>query len=103
MNYPNIFNCNLFVRYAIKDSNINDINYDKLNDDIIPDIILVKKFYGHDKSARRRARMWKLKRLADDIVSISTENKYDNSYLPFYKICLVFCSSAMPAFFFQRV
>lgn len=66
----------VFLRYAVGDSNINDVNYDKLNQDSIPDIILVKKFYGHDKSARRRARMWKLKRLAEDVVSLSTENKY---------------------------
>lgn len=61
--------------YALRDSNINDANFDKLNTDIIPDIILVKKFYGCDKAARRRARMWKLKHIADEAFSMSTENK----------------------------
>lgn len=61
--------------YALKDSNINDTNFDKLSEDVIPDIILVKKFYGHDKAARRRARVWKLKHIADEMFSMSTENK----------------------------
>ncbi|XP_032682118.1 60S ribosomal export protein NMD3 [Odontomachus brunneus] len=67
--------------YALKDSNINDTNFDKLNGDIIPDIILVKKFYGYDKAARRRARVWKLKHIADEVVSMSTENNEYNEFL----------------------
>ena len=57
------------------DSNVNDSNFEKLSPDLIPDVILVKKFYGNDRSARRRARLWKLKHLAEDVVSMSTENK----------------------------
>lgn len=41
----------------------------------MPDIILVKKFYGHDKTARRRARMWKLKHLNENVVSNDTDNE----------------------------
>ena len=67
-------NCNF--SYAVGDSNINDSNYEKLSQDLVPDVILVKKFYGHDKSARRRARLWRLKHLAEDVISMSTENKY---------------------------
>ncbi|XP_015606312.1 60S ribosomal export protein NMD3 [Cephus cinctus] len=67
--------------YAIGDSNINDMNFDKLSRDIVPDIILVKKFYGHDKAARRRARVWKLKHLAEEVVSMSTENNEYNEFL----------------------
>lgn len=67
--------------YNLKDSNINDVNLDKLSEDTIPDIILVKKFYGHDKAARRRARIWKLKHLADEAISMSTENKDYNEFL----------------------
>lgn len=65
-----------YFRYALGNSNINDDNFDKLDGDTVPDIILVKKFYGVDKAARRRARIWKLKHIADDIVSMSTDNKY---------------------------
>jgi nonsense-mediated mRNA decay protein 3 len=61
--------------YALKDTNVNDSNFDKLDNDIIPDIILVKKFYGHDKTAHRRARIWKLKHITDEIMNIDTENK----------------------------
>lgn len=71
-------NINLYsyFRYALGNSNINDDNFDKLDGDTVPDVILVKKFYGVDKAARRRARIWKLKHIADDIVSMSTDNKY---------------------------
>ncbi|XP_015512894.1 60S ribosomal export protein NMD3 [Neodiprion lecontei] len=67
--------------YAVGDSNINDTNFEKLDGDLIPDVILVKKFYGHDKLARRRARVWKLKHLAEEVVSMSTENNEYNEFL----------------------
>ncbi|XP_012257245.1 60S ribosomal export protein NMD3 [Athalia rosae] len=67
--------------YAVGDSNINDMHFEKLNRDIIPDVIIVKKFYGYDKSARRRARIWKLKHLAEEVVSMSTENNEYNEFL----------------------
>jgi len=69
--------CFVFVycSYALKDSNINDTNFEKLSEDSIPDIILVKKFYSHDKAARRKARVWKLKHITDEVASMSTENK----------------------------
>ncbi|XP_029672295.1 60S ribosomal export protein NMD3 [Formica exsecta] len=67
--------------YALKNSNINDTNFDKLSEDAVPDIILVKKIYGHDKAARRRARVWKLKHIADEIFSMSTENNEYNEFL----------------------
>ncbi|KAI4492444.1 hypothetical protein M0804_002235 [Polistes exclamans] len=66
--------------YALSNSNINDDNFEKLNGDTVPDVILVKKYYGIDKAARRRARMWKLKHIADDIVSMNTDN---NEYMDF--------------------
>ncbi|XP_063976766.1 60S ribosomal export protein NMD3 isoform X2 [Diachasmimorpha longicaudata] len=67
--------------YAVGDSNINDPNYDKLAQDSIPDIILVKKFYGTERTARRRARMWKLKHLHDEVVSMGTDNNEYNDFL----------------------
>lgn len=60
----------------MKDTNINDANFDKLSEDSIPDIILVKKFYSHNKAARRKARVWKLKHIADEVASMNKENKY---------------------------
>ncbi|XKL65881.1 hypothetical protein PGB90_009301 [Kerria lacca] len=45
--------------YAIKDTNINDKNFEKLSSDIIPDVILIKKHYPE----KRKHRNWKLKRL----------------------------------------
>lgn len=63
--------------YALSEVNVNDDNFDKLNADAIPDVMLVKKFYGHDKTARRRARLWKLKHLAVDVDMNSENNEYN--------------------------
>lgn len=63
--------------YTLAENNVNDPNFEKLDQDTIPDVILIKKFYGHDKSARRRARLWKLKHLADDMDVKSDNNDYD--------------------------
>lgn len=65
----------LFFRYNLSNSNVNDDNFDKLQSENVPDVILVRKFYGHDKSARRRARLWKLKHLASEVVGEGSENK----------------------------
>lgn len=69
------FFLSVYCSYTLKDSNINDANFEKLNGNMIPDIILVKKFYGYDKAARRRARVWKLKHINDEVISMSTDNK----------------------------
>lgn len=62
--------------YNIEDSNINDANFEKLDKQKVPDVVLVKKYYG-DKAARRRQRMWKLKHLAEEGASLNTnEEKY---------------------------
>ncbi|XP_066150044.1 60S ribosomal export protein NMD3 [Euwallacea fornicatus] len=50
--------------YNIQDSNVNDTNFDKLDTSSIPDVILVKKYFG-DRVSRKKQRIWKLKRLAD--------------------------------------
>ncbi|XP_034941152.1 60S ribosomal export protein NMD3 [Chelonus insularis] len=67
--------------YAIADSNINDPNFEKLNQENVIDIVLVKKYYGYDKAARRRVRVWKLKHLADESMSMNTENNEYNEFL----------------------
>ncbi|KAM7346585.1 60S ribosomal export protein NMD3-like isoform 1-T2 [Cochliomyia hominivorax] len=47
--------------YSMKETNINESEFDKLKSDQIPDIILVRKCY--DRSARNKQRLWKLKHL----------------------------------------
>lgn len=48
--------------YSIAEANINESEFDKLKSDQIPDIILVRKC--HDRLARNKQRLWKLKYLA---------------------------------------
>ncbi|XP_076749606.1 60S ribosomal export protein NMD3 [Xylocopa sonorina] len=66
--------------YAINDSNINDENFEMLNKDLVPDVILTKKNYTHDRTARRKMRMWKLKHMLQDKDSMTTDN---NDYYEF--------------------
>ncbi|NP_001135423.1 nonsense-mediated mRNA 3 [Nasonia vitripennis] len=63
--------------YALRENNINDDNFEKLDENQVPDVILIKKFYGHDKAARRRARMWKLKHIAENVDMNSENNEYN--------------------------
>ena len=59
--------------FDVKNSVINDDNFDKLIDksaDSIKDVILVKKIFG-DKLERNRRRKWKLRRLAIDKNSVA--------------------------------
>lgn len=60
--------------YNIEDSNINDDNFEKLDKESVPDVILVKKYYG-DKAARRRQRMWKLKHMAEETTALNVDVK----------------------------
>lgn len=62
-------------RYALNDSNINDTNFEILNKDLIPDIILTKKNYTNDRATRRRIRTWKLKHMLPDKDNMTTDNK----------------------------
>ncbi|XP_003704484.1 60S ribosomal export protein NMD3 isoform X1 [Megachile rotundata] len=67
--------------YALGESNINDENFELLNKDLVPDIILTKKSYLQDKAARRRMRIWKLKHMVQqDDNSMMTDN---NDYYEF--------------------
>lgn len=54
--------------YNLEDANINDDNFDKLNNARVPDLIVVKKFYS-DANERVNKRMWKLKHLSEDITA----------------------------------
>ncbi|XP_050493867.1 60S ribosomal export protein NMD3 isoform X2 [Bombus huntii] len=66
--------------YALNDSNINDENFEMLNKDVVPDIILTKKNYTQDRAARRRMRDWKLKHMIQDKDNMVTDN---NDYYEF--------------------
>jgi nonsense-mediated mRNA decay protein 3 len=56
--------------YELRDANVNNDDFDKLKPEVIPDVVLVKKYFG-DKEDRRRARNWKLKHLNEQIVTDS--------------------------------
>ncbi|XP_043261013.1 60S ribosomal export protein NMD3 [Colletes gigas] len=62
--------------YALNDSNINDENFEKLNKDSVPDVILVKKNYMHNRVARRKMRAWKLKHMLNDDNATTDNNDY---------------------------
>lgn len=49
--------------FDLRMSNVNDVNIDKMNEDTLPDVVLVKKIYA-DKATRSARRRWKLKHLA---------------------------------------
>ncbi|XP_049870141.1 60S ribosomal export protein NMD3 [Pectinophora gossypiella] len=67
--------------YNLGESNVNDANLDKLASDVVPDVFLVKKFYG-ERAARRRARTWKLKHMADELHDgLSSTNEDYNEFL----------------------
>lgn len=51
--------------YDLRDANINNDDFEKLKAEKIPDVVLVKKYFG-DKDKRRRLRKWKLKHLTDE-------------------------------------
>lgn len=60
--------------YNLEDANINDDNFDKLNKDRVPDLVLVKKFYS-DMHERKNSRIWKLKHLSDEVTAFDRGNK----------------------------
>lgn len=66
--------------YNLKDTNINDDNFEKLDKSNYSEVILVKKYYG-DRGARRRQRVWKLKRLADDEAAFDTDGGEFDDFL----------------------
>lgn len=60
--------------YNLEDANINDDNFEKLNKDRVPDLVLVKKFYS-DIQDRKNNRVWKLQHLSEDITAFDRGNK----------------------------
>ncbi|XP_026466185.1 60S ribosomal export protein NMD3-like [Ctenocephalides felis] len=68
------------LAYNLQDSNVNNSSFDKLDRANVPDVIIVKKHYG-ERSARKRARMWKLKHLAQEITELDTGNMDYHEFL----------------------
>ncbi|XP_076298725.1 60S ribosomal export protein NMD3 [Lasioglossum baleicum] len=60
--------------YAITDSNINDDNFEMLNKDLVPDVILIKKSYANDRTMRHKTRIWKLKHMLQDGDNMNADN-----------------------------
>lgn len=60
--------------FDLRDTVVNNADFEKLNPDNIPDVIIVKKHFG-DKDKRRRSRKWKLKHLVDNIDGNSSMEK----------------------------
>ncbi|KAK7590283.1 hypothetical protein V9T40_001896 [Parthenolecanium corni] len=63
--------------YAIGDSNINDVHFEKLSADSIPDVILVKKHYPD----RKRRRNWQLKHLNEDLFPYEENDRDYNDFM----------------------
>lgn len=57
--------------YNLIDANINDPNFEKLKPEIVPDVIIVKKYYGDEDLTNRR--IWKLKHLNDEMALERTQ------------------------------
>lgn len=60
--------------YNLEDANINNENFDKLKNDKIPDVILIKKSYG-DRMNRSSQRNWKLKHLNEESTDLDKTKK----------------------------
>jgi len=54
--------------YDFTTTNLNDANLEKMKQDQIPDVVIVKKSFG-DKKKRSRNRAWKLKQLTEDVAA----------------------------------
>ncbi|XP_078041318.1 60S ribosomal export protein NMD3 [Augochlora pura] len=60
--------------YAISDSNINDNNFEMLNKDLVPDVILTKKSYANDRATRHKLRAWKLRHMVQNGENMNADN-----------------------------
>ncbi|KAG0724939.1 60S ribosomal export protein NMD3 [Chionoecetes opilio] len=64
--------------FDLRVSNVNDDNIDKMSEDAVPDVVLVRKVFA-DKATRNARRRWKLKHLAlnDDTGSQNRRVSWD--------------------------
>jgi nonsense-mediated mRNA decay protein 3 len=60
--------------FDMKNTNINDDNFDKMKPDAIPDIVLVKKIYSEQKQKRR----WKLRHFLPNADTASVTRDYED-------------------------
>lgn len=60
--------------YNLEDANVNSEDFDKLNKDRIPDVVVVKKFYSAS-TERKNRRVWKLKHLSEDVTAYDRGQK----------------------------
>ncbi|XP_050074442.1 60S ribosomal export protein NMD3 [Anopheles maculipalpis] len=62
--------------YDLREANVNNTDFEKLNAELLPDVLLIKKSY--DKTVRKQNRNWKLKHLNEDVVvDTDIENEYN--------------------------
>lgn len=73
--------------YNIEDANINDDNFEKLKKEHIPDVVIVKKYYG-DTSVLKNSRVWKLKHLSDEVTAFERGNKCVPSEIDFFLVLI---------------
>lgn len=66
--------------FDLRDAVINNDEFEKLKVESVPDVIIVKKYFG-DKDKRRRMRKWKLKHLTEDVGSSSDIGNDYNEFL----------------------
>lgn len=55
--------------YNVQDANVNNDDFDKINKEKLPDVVLVKKHYG-DSMDRRNRRNWKLQHLNEEVTNL---------------------------------
>lgn len=55
--------------YNLEDANVNNDDFDKLSKERLPDVVLVKKYYG-DAAGRQSARNWKLQHLNEEVTNL---------------------------------
>ncbi|ESO97417.1 hypothetical protein LOTGIDRAFT_206277 [Lottia gigantea] len=60
--------------FDFNNANLNNAQFEKLKQDRIPDVIIVKKVY--DRAMRNKKRKWKLKRMADGMDTGADEKEY---------------------------
>lgn len=69
----------LILGFDLANANLNEPNYEKYersHQGKIPDVIIVKKYYG-DRTVRHRRRQWKLKQLTTEQGSVDGDNRGD--------------------------
>lgn len=62
------------LAYHLEEANVNDDNFEKINKDRVPDVVIVRKHYGSD-DYRKKSRIWKLKHLSEHVTAFDRGNK----------------------------